>query len=222
MSNFIPGEDSEVITIDTPILPQSDLIELLKQSQTLSKNIGNIILKGFFIAVDEEKYNAPSVSEHVRDLLQEYQMKDDNIRPSPDSPGNIAGGACGGVGVGFPDSNLEQEKYEKGTPIHGDAMFHRFLTKINENPGQIIRYSRDSSPLLISPIKEQNLKCCNCGGELICELQILPTIISKLRLENNDSVPMEFGNVLIFTCLKSCWDTPDKMRLEHVIVQQEY
>jgi pre-rRNA-processing protein TSR4 len=78
-------------------------------------------------------------------------------------------------------------------------------------------------PLLIAPIKEPLPKCSNCGGETICELQILPTLIPKLRLAANDGVvPLEFGNCLVFTCLHNCWDTPDKMRLENVLVQQEY
>lgn len=83
------------------------------------------------------------------------------------------------------------------------------------------RYSRDTYPLLIAPLNEQIPKCQYCGSDCICEIQILPTIIPKLKLDNNETAPIEFGNVLIFTCLKSCWDTPDKMRLEHVIVQQE-
>ena len=49
----------------------------------------------------------------------------------------------------------------------------------------------------------------------------MPTIIPKLTLANGERVPLEFGTVLIFTCVKSCWDTPDKMRLENVIVQKE-
>lgn len=64
-------------------------------------------------------------------------------------------------------------------------------------------------------------KCSNCNGDVICEIQILPTIIPKLKLENNDSAPLEFGNILVFTCIKNCWDTPDKMRIENVVVQQE-
>lgn len=83
------------------------------------------------------------------------------------------------------------------------------------------RYSRDALPILIAPIKERIPACQNCGNEMICELQILPTIIQQLRLSNGDPTPIEFGNVLIFTCNASCWDTPDKMQIEHVIIQQE-
>lgn len=52
-------------------------------------------------------------------------------------------------------------------------------------------------------------------------MQLLPSVIPKLHFINGDPAPIEFGNVLIFTCVQSCWDTPDKMRVEHVVVQVE-
>lgn len=87
----------------------------------------------------------------------------------------------------------------------------------------LFRYSRDALPLLIAPIQEAIPKCPNCGGETICEVQLLPTLIPKLKLQKcqETMTSIEFGNVLVFTCLKSCWDTPDKMRYERIIVQIE-
>lgn len=86
-------------------------------------------------------------------------------------------------------------------------------------------YSRDSLPLLASPLPDQRppvTACANCAGPLLCEVQLLPTVIPKLRFAvNGDAAPMEFGNVLVFTCQKSCWDTPDRMRFELVVVQPE-
>lgn len=76
-------------------------------------------------------------------------------------------------------------------------------------------------PLLIAPLTEQLPKCQYCGSELMCELQVLSALISKLMFINGDATPIEYGNVMIWTCVKNCWDTPDKMRLEHVIVQKE-
>lgn len=76
-------------------------------------------------------------------------------------------------------------------------------------------------PLLIAPLKDFKPKCPNCGDEMLCEVQVLPTLIPKLRFGNGDPAPIEFGNVLVYTCQQSCWDTPDKMRMEHVIVQKE-
>lgn len=85
------------------------------------------------------------------------------------------------------------------------------------------RYSRDTVPILTKPCHEllNSLKCQNCGGDLICEIQVLPTLIPKLRFINGDPAPIEYGNILVYTCIKSCWDTPDKMRIEHIIVQPE-
>lgn len=31
------------------------------------------------------------------------------------------------------------EEYERDNPLHGNELFHHFLTKIQYNPGQIIR-----------------------------------------------------------------------------------
>lgn len=56
------------------------------------------------------------------------------------------------------------------------------------------------------------------------EMQILPTIIPKLRLqgvEENTGSRLEFGTVLVFTCSRSCWSTDSKIRDEEIIVQME-
>lgn len=140
-----------------------------------------------------------------------------SVKTSPDSP--MGQGAVGGVDP----APIDLELYEKGVPIHGDLMFHNFMSKIQENPGQILRYSRNAPPILIAPLKELLPPICqHCGHELLCEVQILPTIIEKLRLDaTGEIVPIEFGNAMVWTCVKSCWDTPDRMRTEHVLVQQE-
>ncbi|XP_059620940.1 programmed cell death protein 2-like [Phlebotomus argentipes] len=204
----IEMDETELIIIDSPVVPQRDLIALFRQNSVLSSEQVNLTLRSFFINVAEESQSAVEHSDHIRDLIQEYQKKDEDLKKSPE-------GAGGGEILG------DGEHYEKGVPAHGDVMFHAFITRIQENPGQILRYSRNTVPLLISYLKESIPKCTYCGSDLICELQLLPTIIPHLQLENCDQAPIEFGNVLIYTCSKSCWDTPDKMRIENVIVQEE-
>lgn len=137
------------------------------------------------------------------------------VNKTPDSPnGKDFSGGVGGA--------ADTESYEKVAPAHGDLLFHTFLMRIQENPGQILRYSRNANPILIAPLLDGPEKCEYCGAELICELQLLPTLIPLLTLEcNGAGVPIEFGNVLIFTCAKSCWDTPDKSRQEVCVVQRE-
>lgn len=130
----IEGAESEVVCIETPSIPQRDLIALFKQTPAIPRNLDNINIKSFFISVDEERSQENSeINEHIRDLIQEYQARD-NCAHTPESPVNLASGGCN---IG----NFEnaQEQYEKSTPAHGDLMFHNFLTRIQENPGQIIR-----------------------------------------------------------------------------------
>lgn len=135
----IEGEESEVVSIETPIEPQRDIIALLKQTSAIPSNLENMFIKSFFIAVDEERLQSvPNVSEHIRDLMQEYQLKDESLRTSPDSP--IGGGAAGGMVANVGGDGNDQEQYEKGTPAHGDIIFYDFLCRIQQNPGQILRF----------------------------------------------------------------------------------
>ncbi|XP_076239742.1 programmed cell death 2 like trus [Calliopsis andreniformis] len=213
----IDGEESEVVCIDAPIQPQCDLISLLREVtpfpiQVESNMETNFSFVEIFLSVEEEDY-AIDVPQHVRDLLLEYQYKNPDLAPKP---------------VGDSDegktAETESEKYEKSVPMHGDEMFHNFVSQIQKNPGQLLRYSRDNSaPLLLYPISGCIGKCRHCGGEMIFEVQILPTLISKLILQprTEKNFQIEFGTVLVYTCVRSCWSPTDLYREEHVIVQAE-
>ncbi|EDW59177.1 programmed cell death protein 2-like [Drosophila virilis] len=224
----IEGPETDVVLVDTPKKPERDLIALLKHTSlpaTLGplSQIKDLTLKPIYIAVDVEtnakqeqyeNYGGLLSMDHIRDLYQEYKLQDENPARSPIAD---AASAAGGS-----EACEEQEAYEKALPAHGDVVFHNFITTIQQNPGQILRYSRDAYPLLVAPLNEPLPKCQNCKGETICEVQLLPTLIPKLRFQlNSCNAPIEYGNVLVFTCLKSCWDTPDQMRYEHVVVQSE-
>lgn len=169
----------------------------------------------YFISVGEEVNTASNLipDHHIRDLLHEYQQNNEegeNLHHVEPLPVNASDAAT-------------LEKYEKSLPAHGDKIFHHFLTKIHNNPGQILRYNRGAAPLLISPLQDVPRKCKNCQGELIFEMQVLSTLIPNLRLqadENNGS-RIEFGTVLIFTCLRSCWSSDANFREEEIVVQAE-
>lgn len=217
--------ESDVVLVETPNFPERNLMTLLKESGTDPGKISDPTLKSFFLAVDEESCDSSSPSnyfgltDHVRDLYQEYKKMEGDCPMTLSTAVNVggSGGSSGGN-----DCGGEGEMYEKAIPVHGDIMFHNFLSIIQTNPGQLIRYSRNSDPLLIAPLTEPIPTCPNCGGETICEIQILSTLIPKLRIAQNDEpAPIEYGNVLVYTCLKSCWVTPDKMRSEYIIVQKE-
>ncbi|KAL5284082.1 PDCD2L family protein [Megaselia abdita] len=125
----IEGEESEVISVDSPKAPERDLIALMKHTSGASLMNFTLTLKSFFLAVEEESssksYDGIS-DEHIRDLYSEYQKHDE---VSKHSPTGGSGSSEGGDG----------EQYENAVPAHGDMMFYNFLETIQRNPGQIVR-----------------------------------------------------------------------------------
>lgn len=78
-------------------------------------------------------------------------------------------------------------------------------------------------PLLLYPAQDFPVTCVHCHNKMFFEIQVLPTLIPKLRLlsSGGEGVHLEFGTVLVFTCRKSCWTTTDTWREERVVVQAE-
>lgn len=54
-------------------------------------------------------------------------------KANPSSPSNVVTGCT----VAMKSDN--DEKYEKAIPVHGDLMFHNYMERIQQNPGQILR-----------------------------------------------------------------------------------
>ncbi|KAJ8920420.1 hypothetical protein NQ315_005286 [Exocentrus adspersus] len=223
----IEGNEGEVISIDTPTFPQHNIADLLQEVTPLphdvcqnfhsdSRRSPHIQFTPYFMSVWEEVANSNSsgISDrHVKELLQEYQQSKENTRmSSPDG---------GGAAVQEGDTGFE--KYEKSNPAHGDKMFHHFLSKVQANSGQILRYCRESNPLLLYPLQDLPKKCQYCQGELVFEFQLIPTIISKLKLVTDPKpcARLEFGTILVYTCKKSCWSTDATARVETVVLQTE-
>lgn len=55
--------------------------------------------------------------------------------------GNIADAVAGG--------GLEEETFEEALPLHGDKLFHAFLTRLQQNPEQILRYVQKPTMVLL-------------------------------------------------------------------------
>lgn len=129
----IDGEESEVVCIDTPIQPQCDLISLLREVTPFpihleSNTDTKLSFVEIFLSVEEED-SSVHVPQHVRELLVEYQYQ------NPDLSTKSATGTDEGKTI-----ETDSEKYEKGIPLHGDKMFHNFVSQIQKNPGQLLRY----------------------------------------------------------------------------------
>lgn len=137
----IEENEVEVISIDTPTFPQHDINELLQEVtpipeemfQVGSSKLSLVQFNPYFMCVWEENsdtYSANISDVHVKELLQDYQQKN-NISTELETADNEFGA----------ENRENLEKYEKANPAHGDKMFHRFLSKIQINPGQVLRYS---------------------------------------------------------------------------------
>ncbi|XP_075238197.1 programmed cell death 2 like trus [Lycorma delicatula] len=215
----IEGDESEVVTIDTPPSAQVNIISLFEQATPVPQiPSSNLYFAPYFVSVGEEEQclsNSPTNAEHVRELLQGYQqwgIDDQTLsnQTSSNSVGDLGGG----------------ENYERSIPAHGDKMFHSFLSRIQVNPGQILRYCWEGGkPLFLYPPNDLPSRCQHCQGELIFELQILPTIIPRLRLISHTNADpaghLEFGSVFLLSCRRSCWNLGDSFREEHLVVQTE-
>lgn len=98
----------------------------------------------------------PGIENHVKELLNDYQRKDADFlsfhqERKHDKAGKcvshfllitfptiIIGFVSGGAGADA-SMDMAMEEYEKSRPLHGDKMFHYFVSKIKTNPEQILR-----------------------------------------------------------------------------------
>lgn len=89
----------------------------------------------------------------------------------------------------------------------------------------LCRYCRNyGKPLFLYEENEPN-QCSNCQSKLLFELQILPSLITYLKLmsggDYHGNGHLEFGTALIYTCENNCWTEGDTYKYEHIIVQEE-
>uniref|UniRef100_A0AAY4CZQ6 Programmed cell death protein 2 C-terminal domain-containing protein n=1 Tax=Denticeps clupeoides TaxID=299321 RepID=A0AAY4CZQ6_9TELE len=159
-----------------------------KKLQSLSINpLGAIDVTGptfqaFYISVVEETdFDGVANMEHAHELLREYEKRE---------------------GLSVMDlrscESEREEKYEKTKARHGDDVFSCFMKKISICPEQVLRYSRNGTPLFIteppSNMKQLVPVCSQCGSPRTFEFQLMPALVSLLQSKDPDS-----GNCLALT-----------------------
>lgn len=161
----------------------------------------------FFISVGEESdlCGEDKDLDRAQKLLREYEKREGTT-----VVGELEESGGGGGG---------QEKYEKTGARHGDAVFSRFMKTISLCPEQILRYCRDGNPLFVakppSSMAQVVPPCSRCGGPRTFELQLMPALVSLLRrTEGSVEVELEFGTVLVYTCMDSCWTSGSRTPVE--------
>jgi len=143
------------------------------------------------------------------------------------------------------DEEKEGSKSEQdsNTPSNGqidDDVFQRFADRIANNPEQVLRYERGSTPLfyavsdevgrLLNPndagfLATRIPKCGNCGDSTrVFEFQITPHAIAVLEGDEEGFDGMDWGTIMAFTC-KCVPKVLDRNRVgyveEYVSVQWE-
>ncbi|KAL0832066.1 hypothetical protein ABMA28_001556 [Loxostege sticticalis] len=223
------GDEPGLVTVDTPSAPTNDMETLLHQTAELPPDLRSRLMCGplqfvpKYIYVEEEWTKPPSNEDKVTELLNRYNRENEM---EACAGGDRVGGAAGGA---------DDEQYEEAAPLHGDRLFHAFVTRLRDNPGQILRYSREEPPLLGAPLPSAantpegagagaagaGGSCPRCGRARACELQLVPALAHALRLPASTPSHLHFLSVLVFTCPQSCWQPQDTLVREAVVFQPE-
>ncbi|KAK9448325.1 programmed cell death protein 2 [Limtongia smithiae] len=114
-----------------------------------------------------------------------------------------------------------------------DKAFQRFADVVSQNPDQVVRYDRKGVPLLYS--KEDAVgkallgtagsggptnfpPCPGCGGPRVFEFQLMPLAIEVLESNSgmNMAEGMEWGTILVATCLDDCIPELDKNKVGYL------
>ena len=125
---------SEIVATESPDKETLDMMAsntqipqlLFGRSNNADVDCSGLVFEPFYIAVDEESTDEV-LSDRERQLLVEYQ-KQERISDEKVNNANDKSVASGDDG------------YEKVLPKHGDALFHKMLSVIKRNPGQILRW----------------------------------------------------------------------------------
>ena len=204
-------ETEESISVEPPLKPTEDIRNLFNPTIPSIPESAITEFTSFYLNVMEEQLRAnQKLDLRAKELLTEYQSKENcDLQTLLTSAAKNA--------------SKDREDYEKSLPSHGDELVHKFITRVQSCPEQLIRYNREGSPLLLQSLKECLPQCRYCGCKLVYEMQLMPHLSQRLKLvdSQHDGSLTEYGTVLIFTCSKSCWNIADFPHEEYVVVQSD-
>jgi len=182
------------------------------------------LLKEYEITTEEAKThfqtNPPENSENIEDLESDDEQKeDDAIRNSNRE-----------IIENYRKKTREYENSEFSSDwtvseAQKDLFFQNFQHIVAQEREQILRYYEDRSiaPLWVSSLRPKfselfTGKCDSCGGNRMCEVQIMPHLLNLISLENEEDA-MDWGTLIIYTCVNSC-STPKPYTTEILYPQQ--
>lgn len=198
------GEEEDCVAAEEVVLPAGTDIPglFLRPNRPLGPEL---LVEPWYLAVGEEG-GVEEVGDHEAGLLLEYKARE----------------ALAAVAGGGQRAGQAGEGWEEAVPCHGDHYFHHMVTVLQQNPGQVLRYTRqaEAPPLLLRPLTEKRPKCRHCGSGTVLEVQLLPSLVAGLRLEGVEGPAVEFGTVLVYSCLASCWPEGGREAREEALLLQ--
>lgn len=117
---------------------------------------------------------------------------------------------------------MSAEDLDKFTAAESDTQdpaMDKFRERVRRAPDQVMRYERRGKPLLCNKQQMKNPpNCSRCGSVRTFEMQIMPQILSELKL-GMDLVDagLDWGSIYVFTCDRSC-AVEEYVREETVVV----
>ena len=121
-----------------------------------------------------------------------------------------------GVSAGVEASNEEWDEIDKGQKE--DKVMEKFKSRLRRAPDQVIRYERRGAPLLCcdTPLPPPP-PCQQCGGERSLEFQVMPQLLSELKLGSDTCARegLDWASLYVYTCDSSCHVEQGYVR-EHV------
>ena len=210
----VEGMEESVTLDEAPQKPSEDIRRFFTPSEAPVPETGEF--SSFYIHVMEDSpitSTDSKLDQRAKDLWLEYQRRENcdwNVKKPSKSGG-------------------DKESYEKAGPSHGDELVHKFISRVQQCPEQLIRYNLGASPLLLKSLTNKESlsqqKCRYCGSDLVFEIQLMPHLSQRLVLADFElnQTPVEIGTVVVFTCSQSCWSTSDKSypKREHIVIQSE-
>ncbi|XP_077990415.1 programmed cell death protein 2-like [Glandiceps talaboti] len=190
-------------------------VERLTLDTPCQVDMQNKCFIGYYINVFEEDdtVNRRDLSRHEKRLLMEYQQRE--------------GVDLTDLDMCYPERSQSggAEKYEKTELKHGDRIFHKFQKRISVCPEQCLRYEWNGEPLLMTAndMHKSIPSCKSCGGQRIFEFQLMPALVSILKIADTSDIPIDFGSVYIYSCKNSCWqeNETEKYKEEFFILQPD-
>ncbi|XP_059179842.1 programmed cell death protein 2 [Centropristis striata] len=98
-----------------------------------------------------------------------------------------------------------------------NKVFQRFKKRIAPEPHQVVRYSREGSPLWVSSQhipSDQDIPPCICGTKRTFEFQVMPQLLNSLSVDSTGA-SIDWGTLAVYTCSASC-DHNDQYRPEFI------